>query len=162
MKQKALFLFAGLGGYAYPFYESNNYDITFIEYLPELCVPLQNKYPNTKVICEDAIKYLERNYKDFDFIFASPPCVANSRINLLFSEKRNQYKRLPSLLPLEIKIFLDTNFSGKYIIENTIPYYTVYKEIYKDYSIVGRHLILANFTIPTKKKTTKPETYFDE
>lgn len=146
MRTKALFLFAGLGGYAYPFYQSNKYEITFVEYLPELCEPLQKKYPLAKVVCEDAIKYLEQNYKDFDFIFASPPCVANSKLNLFRKFAKGQFPRLPSLLSLEIKIFLETEFNGYYIIENTKPYFRFPVE----YTTVGRHIIMSNFNIPSK------------
>jgi len=149
MKTKALFLFAGLGGYAYPFYQSGEYDITFVENNENIITHLQKQYPGAKVICGDAIEFLEENHKDFGLIYASPPCVANSRLNALVNREI-----LPSLLLYEIKIFLDYYGNADYVIENTIPYYyNIIKDYFNfPYSKVGRHFVLSNFEIKTNLK----------
>ena len=54
--------------------------VTAIELDPELARMYQERFPNDTVIVCDAHQYLLDHYKEFDFIWSSPPCPSHSRI----------------------------------------------------------------------------------
>jgi len=57
---------------------------------------------------------------------------------------KNRKPRFPDLKLYELKIFLDYNFKGHYVIENVIPYY---KPVIEPTIKIGRHLFWTNFDI---------------
>ena len=80
-KIKILNLYACLGGNRYKWDEvADNLEITAVEWDEELAKLYQERFPNDKVIVADAHKYLLDNYKEFDFIWSSPPCPTHSRM----------------------------------------------------------------------------------
>lgn len=111
---KILNLYAGIGGNRALW---KGHDVTAIESNPIIAKEYQKQFPKDKVVVADAHTYLEKNYKNFDFIWSSPPCVKNSRL-ILFSVK--QY---PDLRLYEEIIFLSYNSKVNFVIENTRPYY---------------------------------------
>lgn len=72
---KILNLYAGLGGNRRLW---KNCNVTAVEYNPEIANVYSQLYPNDIVIVGDAHKYLLEHYKEFDFIWASPPCQSHS------------------------------------------------------------------------------------
>lgn len=134
---KKLILYAGLGG------ESELWDdnCIHVESDPKIAAALQKRKPNRIVIVGDAIEYLLNHFKDFDFIWLSPPYQSNTR---MIRSGKNRKPRLPDLTLYELKIFLDYNFKGKYVIENVIPYY---KPVIEPTIKIGRHLFWSNFKI---------------
>ena len=52
---------------------------TAVELDPELARLYQERFPNDIVIIEDAHQYLLDHYKEFNFIWTSPPCPSHSR-----------------------------------------------------------------------------------
>lgn len=71
---KILNLYAGIGGNRQ--FWGNEHKITAVELIPEIAEVYQRRFPND-IIIGDATKFLEKNYKEFDFIWASPPCQSH-------------------------------------------------------------------------------------
>lgn len=136
---KILNLYAGIGGNRKLW--GDEHEITAVEYNAEIAGIYQDHFPNDNVIIEDAHEYLLHNFKNFDFIWASPPCPTHSRMMISgTNRKRNHY---PDMRLYQEIIFLDKFFKGKYVVENVIPYYEPLITAQK----VGRHLFWANFKI---------------
>ncbi len=139
---KILNLYACLGGNRYKWGEKH--EITAVEWDPELARLYQERFPNDKVIVDDAHEYLLKNYKEYDFIWSSPPCPTHSRINISQYTRENWKPRYPDMALYQEIIFLEYYYKGKYCIENVIPFY--------DMLIPGkkrnRHLYWTNFNLP--------------
>ena len=75
---KILNLYAGIGGNRKLW--GNDHEITAIELRPEIAAIYQDFFPNDHVIVGDAHLYLLEHYREFDFIWSSPPCQTHSRI----------------------------------------------------------------------------------
>ena len=138
---KVLNLYACLGGNRLLW---DNCEVTAVE-LDEAAAKLyQERFPNDTVIVADAHQYLLDHYKEFDFIWSSPPCPTHSRIQI------SQYTReswIPQYFDMKLYqeiIFLQTFFKGKYCVENVIPYYEPLIAAKKR----GRHLYWTNFRLP--------------
>ena len=147
---KILNLYACLGGNRYKWNEvKDDIEVTAVELDPEAARLYQERFPNDKVIVADAHQYLLDHYKEFDFIWSSPPCPTHSRINLSFKDsKRNIKIKYPQMELYQEIIFLDTFFNGKYVVENVIPYYEPLIPAKKR----GRHLYWTNFNLPNNLK----------
>ena len=138
---KILNLYAGIGGNRKLW--GNEHDITAIEINPEIAKIYQDFFPNDKVIVTDAHEYLPQHFKEYDFIWSSPPCPTHSR--MMFNRKKKLYFDMS--LYQEI-IFLKYFFKGKWVVENVIPYYNPFIEpLIK----IGRHVFWANFNIKPYK-----------
>jgi DNA (cytosine-5)-methyltransferase 1 len=142
MKYKILNLYCGIGGNRKLW--GDEYDITAVEYNPEIAAIYQDLFPNDTVIVGDAHEYLLRNFKDFDFIWASPPCPTHSRARFWGHQNNPIY---PDFSLYEEITFLRKWYKGKWIIENVIPYY---EPIIKPDIILHRHLVWCNFSIKHK------------
>ena len=147
---KILNLYACLGGNRYKWNEvKDDIEVTAVE-LDEECARLyQERFPNDKVIVADAHQYLLDHYKEYDFIWSSPPCPTHSRFNL--SMKTVLKMRYPNMDLYQEIIFLDTFFNGKYCVENVIPFYQPLIPAKKR----GRHLYWTNFNLPNSIKERK-------
>jgi DNA (cytosine-5)-methyltransferase 1 len=145
-KIKILNLYACLGGNRYKWNEVNdNIEVTAVELDSELARMYQERFPNDKVIVADAHQYLLENFKDFDFIWSSPPCPSHSRINYSFKNRKKEgFLKYPDFKLYEEVVFLDNFFKGKYVVENVIPYYEPLMPAKKR----GRHLYWTNFNLP--------------
>jgi len=145
---KILNLYACLGGNRYKWDEvANNLEITAVELDPEAARLYQERFPNDTVIVADAHKYLLDYYKEFDFIWSSPPCPTHSRMrktNTGEGERKSKATYANMTLYEEI-ILLEHFFDGKYCVENVIPYYEPLIPAQKR----GRHLYWTNFNLPT-------------
>ena len=140
---KILNLYACLGGNRYKWNEVNNdIEVTAIELDPEAARLYKERFPNDIVIVADAHQYLLDHYKEFDFIWSSPPCPSHSRAR--FARKNTTSAIYPDLKLYEEIIFLENYFEGKYCIENVIPYYEPLIPAKK----IGRHLYWTNFSMP--------------
>ena len=139
---KILNLYACLGGNRYKW--GDNHDITAVEWDEELARLYQERFPKDKVIVADAHQYLLDNYKEFDFIWSSPPCPSHSRINISQYTRDNWKPRYPDMALYQEVIFLDNYYKGQYVIENVIPFYEPLIPAKKR----GRHLYWCNFRLP--------------
>ena len=141
---KILNLYACLGGNRYKW--GNEHEITAVEIDPELCEMYKKRFPADTVICEDAHEFLLNHFREFDFIWSSPPCPSHSRSAFVSrkSEKAKHKPLFPDLKLYEEIIFLQKYFKGKFCVENVIPYYKPLIPAQKR----GRHLYWCNFPLP--------------
>jgi DNA (cytosine-5)-methyltransferase 1 len=143
---KILNLYACLGGNRYKWNEVTDVEVTAVELDPELAKMYQERFPNDKVIVADAHQYLLDHYKEFDFIWSSPPCPTHSRIQTSFKNRDTWKPQYPDMKLYEEIIFLEQFFEGKYCIENVIPYYDLLIPGHKR----DRHIYWTNFNLPSK------------
>jgi DNA (cytosine-5)-methyltransferase 1 len=142
---KILNLYACLGGNRYKWNEvKNDIEVTAVELDPECARLYKERFPNDTVIVADAHQYLLDHYKEFNFIWASPPCPTHSR--LVTSLKSRTKMKYPDMKLYQEIIFLDNFFKGKYVVENVIPFYPPLIPAKKR----GRHLYWTNFNLPNK------------
>ena len=142
---KILNLYACLGGNRYKWNEvKDDIQVTAVEYDPELAKLYQERFPDDTVIVADAHQYLLDHYKEFDFIWASPPCPTHSRVRFSQKNRESFIPKYPDMKLYEEVIFLDNYFEGKYCVENVIPYYEPLIPAKKR----GRHLYWTNFILP--------------
>lgn len=137
---KVLNLYAGIGGNRKLW---EGVDVTAVEYDPKIAAIYQDFYPNDTVIVGDAHQYLIDHYKEFDFIWASPPCPSHSRARMMASKCGDYEPILPDMSLYSEILFLKHYFNGKWLVENVIPYY---EPLIKP-KIVGRHCFWSNFNI---------------
>ncbi len=138
---KVLNLYACLGGNRYKWTDC---DVTAVELDPELARLYQERFPNDTVIVADAHQYLLDHYKEFDFIWSSPPCPSHSRVRISQKNRENFTAIFPDMKLYEEIIFLDNYFDGKYCVESVIPFYEPLIPGQKR----GRHLYWTNFKLP--------------
>jgi DNA (cytosine-5)-methyltransferase 1 len=136
---KVLNLYAGIGGNRKLW---TNVDVTAIENNSEIAKIYQDFFPNDKVIVTDAHQYLLEHYKEFDFIWSSPPCPTHSVTNHFLNAQG--VIRYPDMSLWQEIIFLKTFFKGLFVVENVISYY---EPLIKPQE-AGRHYFWANFLIP--------------
>jgi DNA (cytosine-5)-methyltransferase 1 len=141
---KVLNLYACLGGNRFKW--GNEHEITSVELDPELARMYQERFPNDTVIVADAHQYLLDHYKEFNFIWSSPPCPSHSKARFAVANnyKTNTDAIYPSMILYEEIIFLQHYFKGKYVVENVTPYYEPLIPAKKR----GRHLYWTNFLLP--------------
>jgi len=139
---KILNLYACLGGNRYKWDEVTDIEVTAVELDPEAAMLYQERFPNDTVIVSDAHQYLLDHYKEFDFIWSSPPCPTHSRFNLSMKTKREM--KYPDMKLYQEIIFLEHYFNGKYVVENVIPFYTPLIPAKER----NRHLYWTNFNLP--------------
>jgi len=149
---KILNLYACLGGNRYKWDDvADNLEVTAVELDPELARMYQERFKNDTVIVADAHQYLLDHYKEFDFIWSSPPCPSHSKIRITQKNRFSFTPLYPDLKLYEEIIFLDNYFDGKYCVENVTPYYEPLITAKKR----GRHLYWTNFNLPTSLNERK-------
>lgn len=136
---KILNLYAGIGGNRKLW--GDDHEITAVEYNQEVANIYKGFFPNDKMIVTDAHQYLLDHYREYDFIWSSPPCPTHSRMAI--SGKNRRKTKYPSMKLYEEVLMLQHFFKGKYVIENVIPYYTPLIPP----RITDRHCFWANFRI---------------
>ena len=148
---KILNLYACLGGNRYKWDEvakeaGIEIEVTAVELDPELARMYQERFPNDTVIVADAHQYLLDHYKEFDFIWSSPPCPTHSRARFWSSKGENTAVDpvYPDMKLYQEIIFLQNFVDCYWIVENVIPYYTPLLNGSKR----GRHIFWSNFGIP--------------
>lgn len=139
---KVLNLYAGIGGNRKLW---EDVEVTAVELNPEIAKIYQDLYPQDKVIVGDAHQYLLENYKEFEFIWSSPPCPSHSGTNHFLNAQG--IIRYPDMGLYQEILLLQHFYKGKYVIENVKPYYTPLIPAQES----GRHLFWANFRIPNIK-----------
>jgi len=143
---KILNLYAGIGGNRRLW--GAEHDITAVEIDTNIACVYRDFFPNDNVVVADAHQYLLDHYKEFDFIWSSPPCQSHSQIryNIGFLANR-KYKKVEAIYPdmalYQEIILLQKFYSGMWVIENTIPYYEPLIPATKS----GGHLWWSNFFI---------------
>lgn len=150
---KILNLYAGIGGNRKEW--GGQHEVTAIEYDPKIAEIYKKNFPNDTVIVTDAHQYLLEHFREFDFIWASPPCPTHSRVRkaLAFKKKKDgtifeQNKPVyPDMTLYQEIILLDNYYDGYYVVENVVPYYEPLITPQK----LGRHLFWSNVELPHHK-----------
>lgn len=141
--KKILNLYAGIGGNRKLW--GDEHEVIAVELDPKIASIYQEFFPNDKVIIADAHEYLLQHYKEFDFIWSSPPCPSHSDIRRMSVHAGCQDAIYPDM-QLYQEIILLKHFAPKnckWVIENVKPYYDLLIEGLER----GRHIFWGNFYI---------------
>lgn len=150
---KILNLYACLGGNRYKWDEvakeaGINIEVTAVELDEELAKLYKERFPNDTVIIADAHQFLLEHFKEYDFIWTSPPCPTHSRPRYWNSSNYDTTTDpvYPDMKLYEEILFLQHYYrNGKFVVENVIPYYEPLIPAQKR----GRHLYWCNFNLPS-------------
>lgn len=137
---KILNLYAGIGGNRKLW---EGHEVTSVEYEPYIAEAYQKLFPDDTVVIADAHQYLLDHFREFDFIWSSPPCPSHSKTNLFLHSMG--HVRYPDMSLYQEIIFLRHFFKGKWVVENVIPYY---KPLMEPTVTIDRHHFWSNFYIP--------------
>ena len=138
---KVLNLYAGIGGNRKLW---TGHDITAVELNPKTAAVYQQLFPDDTVIVADAHQYLLDHYKEFDFIWSSPPCPTHSRARYGLGVHSGKVDGVyPDMKLYQEIIFLKHHFKGSWVVENVQAYY---KPLIEPQSI-GRHWYWASGAI---------------
>ena len=147
-KIKVLNLHAGIGGNRKS-WDSDKIEVIAVEFNEEIAGVYKKFYPRDKVIIDDAKDYLVKHWREFDFIWASPPCQTHSKMRYLASKRGSYDAKLPNLELYEFVLFLKHFCKDKlWVVENVVPYY---EPLIKPTGKLGRHLIWSNFEFEEKE-----------
>lgn len=149
-KIKVLNLYAGIGGNR-KFWR--NVEVTALEDNSIIAGIYKKFFPNDTVIIGDAHQYLLEHYKEFDFIWSSPPCQSHSRMRKI-SLPRGRIKPVyPDMKLYQEIIFLKHHATIPWVVENVKGYY---EPLIKPQAL-GRHYFWSNFEIPGLKITLQAD-----
>ena len=137
---KVLNLYAGIGGNRKLW---QDVEVTAVELDPDIAKIYQDFFPDDTVVVGDAHQYLLDHYKEFDFIWASPPCPSHSRLRFTAYSQDLCKALYPDMKLYEEILLLEKYFDGIYIVENVISWYKPLITPYK----LGRHYYWANFKL---------------
>ena len=146
---KILNLYAGIGGNRKLW--GDEHQITAVESNEDIAIIYKDLFPNDNVIIGDAHEYLLKHYKEYDFIWSSPPCPTHSDIRRC-GVHAGQYDALYPDMGLYQEIILLRHFARldtKWVVENVRPYYT---PLIEPTAILQRHYFWSNFEIPFFEK----------
>lgn len=147
---KILNLYAGLGGNRRLWKDC---DVTAVEYDEGIAGVYKQLYPEDTVIVGDAHKYLLEHYKEYDFIWTSPPCQSHSSMRYNLAVRfRDTPPCYPDFRLYEEIVFLQKHATCKWVVENVKPYYT---PLIQPNVLLQRHCFWANFDIPAKTFPTE-------
>lgn len=140
---KVLNLYAGIGGNRKLWPEE--LEVTALENNTEVAKIYRDMFPEDKVIVGDAHQFLLDHFKEFDFIWSSPPCQSHSKwakVNHFRTDRVTQY---PDLRLWQEIIFLrELAPRGlKWVVENVNPFYGAFLPGQQ----VNRHMFWSNFYI---------------
>lgn len=139
---KILNLYAGIGGNRKLWTDC---EVTAVELNPEIAGIYKDFFPFDFVEVGDAHKYLAERFKNFDFIWSSPPCQSHSRMRQFVGVNAKGYKPIyPDMSLYQQIIFLQANAKCRWVVENVNPYY---EPLVKPTARLGRHLFWSNFPI---------------
>ena len=145
MQIKVLNLYAGIGGNRKLW---EDVKVTAVEYDMEIAAVYKDLFPNDEIIIGDAHEYLLKHYKEFDFIWASPPCPSHSHIRKELGADLGVVDAIyPDMKLYEEILLLQHYFKGKFCVENVMPFYKPLIEGKK----LQRHLFWSNFPLNEKK-----------
>jgi len=135
---KVLNLYAGIGGNRKLW---ENVEVTAVENNEEIAGVYKDFFPEDKVIIADAHQYLLEHYKEFGFIWSSPPCPTHSGTNHFLNPQG--VVRYPDMELYEEIILLKHFCKCPWVVENVKSYYSPLVQPYE----AGRHYFWANFPI---------------
>lgn len=141
---KVLNLYSGIGGNRKLWSRIGGIEVTAIELNEEIAAIYREYFPDDKVIIADAHEYLLQHYKEFDFIWSSPPCPTHSRARYWGSKGGTTELKYPYWKLWQEILFLKHYANCKWVVENVIPFYDVFIPATIE---IERHFFWANFEI---------------
>src|ERR1044072_432462 len=139
---KVLNLYSGIGGNRKLW---QNVEEKAVEMNEEIAAIYKEYFPGDTVIIADAHEYLLKHYKEFDFIWSSPPCPTHSRAGFWGGSRGvNRWAKFPDMKLWQEIIFLKHYCKAKYVVENVIPFYEPFLMPTIE---LQRHLFWSNFNI---------------
>lgn len=149
-KVKMLLLYAGVGGCRELW---DGCDVTAVEIDSDIASVYQTIYPQDQVVVDDAHRYLWKNYKNFDAVWSSPPCVTHGQYRHRIGVRAKGYDPvMPDMTLYSEIIFLKNYFNGAFVVENTAPYY---EPLVAPDLKINRHLFWSNVNIPYREFQSK-------
>jgi DNA (cytosine-5)-methyltransferase 1 len=140
---KILNLYAGIGGNRKLW--GDEHDITAVEYREDIAAVYRAHFPIDTVIVGDAHQYLLEHYKEFDYIWSSPPCQTHSRARLWgYRNSEIVEQKYPDMKLYQEILFLQNYFDGGWDVENVKPYYD---PLIRPTIELGRHLFWSSHYI---------------
>ena len=141
--------YAGIGGNRKKW---TNCHVTAVENDPDIAKIYKDNFPEDEVIVADAHEYLLKNYKNFDFIWSSPPCQSHSsfRHNICV-RYRGTEAIYPDMTLYQEILFLKHHAKCDWVVENVKPYY---EPLIKPDFILQRHYFWSNKKVLPKEFPT--------
>lgn len=144
---KILNLYAGIGGNRKLW--GDKHQITAVENDENVAATYKKYFPKDNVVVADAHQYLLDHYKEFDFIWSSPPCQSHSSFRQNICVRfRGTTPIYPEMSLYQEILFLSYNFRGRWLVENVKPYYT---PLIEPNYVLQRHCLWTNLDIPYKE-----------
>lgn len=143
---KILNLYCGIGGNRKLW--GNEHEITAVEINPKIAKIYKDFFPKDNVIIGNAHEYLIKNFRNFDFIWASPPCPTHSDLQM-FNYHNPERIVYPDMKLYQEIILLKHFYKGNWVIENVKPYY---KPLIAPTFEMNRHFFWSNKFILTDTK----------
>lgn len=136
---RVLNLYAGIGGNRKLW---EDVEVVAVENNKDIAKVYKSFFPKDEVIIADAHQYLLDHFREFDFIWSSPPCQTHSKTNWFLHHQG--IVRYPDMKLYQEIIFLQQwGRKLKWVVENVVGYYKPLIEAKK----IGRHYFWANFKI---------------
>lgn len=153
---KILNLYAGIGGNRKLW--DGSHSVTAVEICPDIARVYKEFYPHDTVVVGDAHEYLLKHFKEFDFIWASPPCQTHSVLNQCANGSRHHPYRYPDMKLWQEIIFLrHFKKTGFWVVENVKPYYIPFLQ--PDFAL-GRHYFWSNGMVLDNKLNDRRDKEF--
>lgn len=146
---KILNLYAAAGGNRKLW--GDEHDITAVELNENTAKVYQHFYPKDTVVVGDAHQYLLDHFKEFDFIWSSPPCPTHSKLSTGLAGWG--IYRYPDMELYQEIIFLKHFYKGNWVVENVDPYY---KFLIPPQAILDRHVFWSNKALGKFPKKQRP------
>jgi DNA (cytosine-5)-methyltransferase 1 len=154
---KVLNLYAGIGGNRKLW---EDVEVTAVELNPQIAKIYSDFFPKDKMVVADAHQYLLDHFKEFEFIWSSPPCPSHSKIRIYSAVARGQNEPIyPDMRLYQEVLLLRHYFKGKWVVENVIAFY----EPLIRPNEFGGHWFWSNFFIaPMKTKSREHDSGIDK
>ena len=150
---KVLNLYSGIGGNRKLW---DDVEVTAVEWDPKIAAIYQDFFPDDTMIITDAHSYLLEHFKEYDFIWSSPPCPTHSRARFWKMKGELLDLQYPDMRLYQEIIFLQYFCEGLFCVENVQGYYD---PLIKPTQQIGKHYLWSNFRITNYR--TESKQHFD-
>lgn len=151
-------LWAGIGGNTWN-WDRSKHEVVHVELNEEIAQANRDLNPRDEVVVADAKKFLEENYSDFDYIWASPPCPSHASIRKAGAKNGQYSAKIPDMDLYGVIVFLDEFFEGGWTVENVNPFYErldeqekgrqeALRRVVPPAQECGRHLFWSSHEVP--------------
>ncbi len=112
--------YAGIGGnrHLWP----AEWSVTAVELDPRVAAEYARRYPQDRVLVEDAHEFVMKHAEDYDAVWTSPPCPTHSRLAINVAKRKGIEPEPDPRLWVEVEYLRE--YGGRYVVENVHTYYT--------------------------------------